>query len=443
MTAFRFLFGIVAIAAVVSLLGPRLAAAGEWPPRLEGHGGPVKGIALAPSGNRVVTASFDYSVIMRSWPDGAEQAILYGHDAAANAAVFTPDGQRIVTAGDDGKVLVWSVDGPAEREVAEFELGRHEGKVQQLAISPDGRTVASASWDGRIGLWSLAPPGPLGFLDDHDGPVNDVAFSIDGTRLYSAGYDGTLRVWSVEQRRELRKVVRHGFGINVMALDEAAGRLAYGALDGGIRIVDIEDGAVRVKVEHDRTPILAVAAAADGRRFAFGDGRGVVTVVDAKLGRVAQDFPAARGPIWALAFGPNDATLLVGGLESSIAIWPLDPLRRPAGENGYAEAVEPRSNGEHQFMRKCQICHTLTPDTARRAGPTLYGLFGRPAGSVEGYPYSRTLTSLGIVWNEHTIDALFAEGPDEYIPGSKMPLQKMTNSRDRADLIEYLKTATR
>ena len=29
------------------------------------------------------------------------------------------------------------------------------------------------------------------------------------------------------------------------------------------------------------------------------------------------------------------------------------------------------------------------------------------------------------------------------MPGTKMPLQKMTNARDRADLIEYLKSATR
>ncbi|NQW08263.1 MAG: hypothetical protein HQ481_00070 [Alphaproteobacteria bacterium] len=421
----------------------RANAADVWPARLEGHGGPVKGIAVAPSGRSVTTASFDYSVILRSWPEGREKAIFYGHDAAANAAIFTPDGARVVTAGDDGKVLVWSVDGPSERHAVEVELGRHQGKVLHLAISPDGRTVASASWDGRVGLWSLDPSGAIGFLDGHDGPVNDVAFGADGTRLYSAGYDGTIRLWSVSERRELHKVVRHGFGVNVLAVDEAAGRLAYGALDGGIRIVGLDDGVVQATIEHDRTPILAVAAAADGQRFAFGDGSGVVTIVDAALGRVTQDFPAARGPIWALAFGPGDTTLLVGGLDSSVAVWPLDPLRRPDGDNGYTKASEPRSNGERQFMRKCQICHTLTPDTARRAGPTLHGLFGRPAGTVPGYPYSQTLTSLGIVWDEHTIDALFAEGPDHYIPGSKMPLQKMANGRDRADLIEYLKEATR
>ena len=34
--------------------------------QLAGHGGPVRGVAVAPDGDRVVTASFDYSVILWS-----------------------------------------------------------------------------------------------------------------------------------------------------------------------------------------------------------------------------------------------------------------------------------------------------------------------------------------------------------------------------------------
>jgi cytochrome c len=247
----------------------------------------------------------------------------------------------------------------------------------------------------------------------------------------------------VAERRELRTLVRHGFGVNVMTVDEDAGRLAYGAIDGGMRIVDLASGEVRTGFDNDRTPILALAASRDGRRLAFGDGHGVVTVVDAALGQVAQDFPAARGPVWALAFGPRDESLLVGGLGANVAVWPLDPLRRPAETASRERSGPPASNGERQFERKCRICHTLTPDTARRAGPTLYRLFGRPVGAVEGYPYSDALTASDIVWTPETVDQLFAEGPDHFLPGTKMPLQKMTNARDRADLIEYLMKATR
>ncbi len=440
--------GTLGIAAVVLMAATGLgrqgcAVAASLPDQLTGHGGPVKGIAMAPDGGMVATASFDYSVILRAWPSGAEKAILYGHEAAANAVDFTPDGSRVITAGDDGLVLVWAAAGPAERRAPLARLTGHQGKILQVAVSGDGRLAASAGWDGRVGLWSLDPPGPAAMLAGHDGPVNAVAFSADGALLYSAGYDGTVRLWNLAERREIRTLVRHGFGVNVIAVDEAAGRLAYGALDGGMRIVDLASGEPRSGFDNDRTPVLALAASHDGRRLAFGNGHGIVTGVDAELGQVAQDFPAARGPVWALEFGPRDESLLVGGLASSVAVWPLDPLRRPAEIATRERSGPAPSNGERQFERKCRICHTLTPDTARRAGPTLQGLFGRRIGTVAGYPYSEALTGSDLIWTPETVDQLFAQGPEHFLPGTKMPLQKMTNARDRADLIEYLEKATR
>lgn len=436
--------GVIALLAGAALAVAGGARAADPPDQLTGHGGPVKGITIAPAGDRVATASFDYSVILRSWPSGAEEAILYGHEAAVNAVTFTPDGRRMVTVGDDGLVLVWPSDGPAERHEPAARLTGHQGKIMQVSVGAGGKLAATASWDGRIGLWTLDPPGSLAMLEGHKGPVNAVQLSADGSRLYSAGYDGTIRVWSIPDGRELRTLVRHGFGVNVIALDEAAGRLAYGALDGGMRIIDVASGDVLGTFEHEHTPILALALSRDRRRFAFGDGHGVVTVVDAVLAEVSQDFPAARGPVWALAFGPGDSSLMVGGLGSTVAVWPLDPLRRPAGADARARPATPAlTNGERQFERKCRICHTLTADTARRAGPTLFGLMGRRAGTIDGYPYSDALTGIDLVWTERTIDELFARGPDAYLPGTKMPLQKMTNARDRADLIEYLRKATR
>ncbi|MCL4135955.1 UNVERIFIED_CONTAM: hypothetical protein GTU68_031441 [Idotea baltica] len=99
-------------------------------------------------------------------------------------------------------------------------------------------------------------------------------------------------------------------------------------------------------------------------------------------------------------------------------------------------------NGERQFVRKCSICHTLGAEVNRQAGPPLGGVFGRPAGTVQGYNYSSALTGNDLVWNDETINALFDVGPEELTPGSKMPMQRITDAQDRIDLVEYLKRAT-
>ena len=78
----------------------------------------------------------------------------------------------------------------------------------------------------------------------------------------------------------------------------------------------------------------------------------------------------------------------------------------------------------------------------KRAGPTLYKVFGREAGTLKGYKYSNALIKSDIIWNEETINRLFDEGPDKVTPGTKMPIQRMKKIQDRNDLVMFLKEAT-
>jgi cytochrome c len=61
---------------------------------------------------------------------------------------------------------------------------------------------------------------------------------------------------------------------------------------------------------------------------------------------------------------------------------------------------------------------------------------------VEDYTYSDALNGSEIIWDDDTIDALFDIGPEHYIPGTKMPMQRITGAKDRADLVTYLRKET-
>ncbi len=89
----------------------------------------------------------------------------------------------------------------------------------------------------------------------------------------------------------------------------------------------------------------------------------------------------------------------------------------------------------------CAGCHALEPDR-RRLGPSLAGVFGRRAGTVPGYRYSRALKESGILWNATTLDAWLAN-PAEFVSGSRMPFPGIGNPRDRADLIAFFERAAR
>ncbi len=110
---------------------------------------------------------------------------------------------------------------------------------------------------------------------------------------------------------------------------------------------------------------------------------------------------------------------------------------------GAALALDPGDAGRGEALfKRCVACHSFEPNGRNKAGPRLHGLFGRKAGAVPDYKYSPALKDSALVWTPETVDALFAKGPEEVVPGSKMPLQVMSNPKDRADLIAFLKKVT-
>jgi cytochrome c2 len=71
-------------------------------------------------------------------------------------------------------------------------------------------------------------------------------------------------------------------------------------------------------------------------------------------------------------------------------------------------------------------------------GPPLHGVYGRPAGSVEGFPYSRAFknTLQGVVWNRDTLDRWISDS-QAWVPGSMMFYQQ-PDPEIRRKIIAYL-----
>jgi cytochrome c len=105
----------------------------------------------------------------------------------------------------------------------------------------------------------------------------------------------------------------------------------------------------------------------------------------------------------------------------------------PAAAAGDPEAGE-------KVFRKCQTCHEVKAPK-NKVGPHLVGIFGRKAGTVEGFKYSDAMKNSNVVWNEETISAYVKE-PKGYIPDNRMVFPGLKKEEDVANLIAYLKEAT-
>lgn len=95
------------------------------------------------------------------------------------------------------------------------------------------------------------------------------------------------------------------------------------------------------------------------------------------------------------------------------------------------------ANGEKVFAQ-CRSCHQVGPTAKNTVGPVLNGLFGRKAGTVEGYNYSAANKNSGLTWDEATFTD-YIKDPRAKIPGTKMIYAGLKDEKRITDLIAYLK----
>ena len=92
-------------------------------------------------------------------------------------------------------------------------------------------------------------------------------------------------------------------------------------------------------------------------------------------------------------------------------------------------------------FEQCIACHSLKAGE-NGLGPTLHGLLGSTAGTVEGFRFSGPMKRSGIVWDEKNL-AAFLRDPQAVVPNTRMPFSGVDDEATLKALVGYLAAATK
>jgi WD40 repeat protein len=185
------------------------------------HAGMVSGIAFAPGGQILASASHDHSI--RLWDLESRECVerLRGSPSEVWALAFAGDGRGIISGGKDGSVRLWPTNAAAKERL-------YEGNWTPIKFSKDGRTLAAIDDQSRFALLNLrtGEPDDRLQLSRRQWGVWAGALSDDFRLLVDPLTEGGLRVWDLESRKSVALESREAHNSWTMISPDGASLLA-------------------------------------------------------------------------------------------------------------------------------------------------------------------------------------------------------------------------
>ncbi|MBE9128850.1 MULTISPECIES: hypothetical protein [unclassified Coleofasciculus] len=281
--------------------------------RLEGHTDVVWDVRFSPDGQRIASASRDYTV--KLWrPDGSLVTTLKGHKDSVTSVAFSPDGQVIASGSWDGTVRLWSRDGTLKNT-----LRGHVGRVYSVSFSPNGQWVASAGSSGTIRLWTIEGQ-LIQEFQTNQGEVQGVSFSPNSEIIASAGKDWTIKLWTPKGKL-LKTIAGHQGKVNCVEFSPDGQLLASASDDRTVKLWTPEGKLLKTLSQHERW-VLKVAFSQDSQFLASASADNTVRLWN-RDGVLLETFRGHSDSVTAVSFSSQSPVPLIASAsyDKTIKLW--------------------------------------------------------------------------------------------------------------------------
>ena len=356
--------------------------------RLRAHADLIEALQFSENGDRLVSASDDYTMKLWNVSDQSVRKTLRGHGGWVTRSQFLGRSSgKLISISRDRTIRIWNEEtyvDPAKllaitrRQAERRETQPHGDEIWSAQFDASGTKLVTGSRDHTARVLQI-DPATLTFREvvklENEGDEStlqegssframSVAIDRVHQRLYVGSADATIRVWDLDLGIEIGQA--SGTGLNTSIALSGDGRLMLtGSSSPDVKAIlwsiDPRQQAMprrRFPLKGHDQAVTTLALSPDGR-FAFtGDRVGLGNVWDTqsgrRVGKSIEDFRGFR--INAAQFSPDGLKLYVAADDQQLTVLDLQ-TRKPLGRMNHPGPVTSLSvsaDGKH-ITTTCEI----------------------------------------------------------------------------------------
>lgn len=303
---------------------------------LSGHFGKVQAAHWSRSGEQIVTASQDSTLVVWNAMTAKKTAWVLLASAWPLTCAFSPSGNLIASGGLDNTCTVYNLssrDNPIR--VPTCELQGHDGYLSGCRFV-DEKHIITGSGDKTCILWDLETKKPIKKFDDNGGDIACLELSPTDERSFATGsVDSEVKLWDSRQGKCTHTFKGHEADVNTVSFFPTGLQVISGSDDCSCRLFDIRayrelksyspaTKAVVTGVATSRSGRYIFAASAietKGRDSNEVISRAETRVFDTLKGSVVQAFSEDSRRISTIGVSPDGRAICTAGWDNMSRIW--------------------------------------------------------------------------------------------------------------------------